>query len=87
MKARAFSSISSREVATSWTSPFSRARCGVYWVPWSSTLSSASAMPMRRTVRVTPPPAGSRPRVTSGRPMREPGASRAMRWWEARAIS
>ncbi len=87
MKERAFSSISSRVAATSWTRPFSSARRGVYWVPWRSTLSRASVMPMRRTVRVTPPPAGSRPRVTSGRPMREPGASRATRWWEASAIS
>ncbi len=44
-------------------------------------------MPSRRTVRTTPPPPGSRPRVTSGRPIFEPLASRAMRWWQASAIS
>ncbi|CAM5713196.1 hypothetical protein SGRIM128S_05205 [Streptomyces griseomycini] len=44
-------------------------------------------MPSRRTVRTTPPPPGSRPRVTSGQPILEPGASRAMRWWQARATS
>ena len=44
-------------------------------------------MPSRRTVRTTPPPPGSRPSVTSGRPIFEPLASRAMRWWVARAIS
>ena len=38
-------------------------------------------MPNIRTVRATPPPPGSRPRVTSGRPIWHAPTSAAMRWW------
>lgn len=44
-------------------------------------------MPNIRTVRVTPPPPGSRPSVTSGRPRTLPLTSAAIRWWQASAIS
>ncbi len=56
-------------------------------LPLSSSLVRASAMPSSRTVRVTPPPPGSRPRVTSGRPNSAFGRSSAIRWWQASAIS
>ena len=36
---------------------------------------SASTMPSMRTVRVTPPPPGSRPSVTSGKPSWTLGSS------------
>ena len=38
-------------------------------------------------MRVTPPPPGSRPRVTSGRPSSIFGSSTAIRWWHASVIS
>ena len=47
----------------------------------------ATWRPSIRTVRVTPPPPGSRPRVTSGNPISVWLSSTAIRWWHARAIS
>ncbi len=44
-------------------------------------------MPSSRTMRVTPPAPGSRPRVTSGRPNCAFGLSSAMRRLQASAIS
>ncbi len=44
-------------------------------------------MPNMRTERATPPPPGSRPSVTSGKPTTAPGTSAMMRWWQASAIS
>ena len=45
--------------------------------PGAAPCSSASAMPSRRTVRSTPPPPGSRPRVTSGKPISAWGRRRS----------
>ncbi|RAO61295.1 hypothetical protein PSN01_01728 [Micromonospora saelicesensis] len=72
---------------TSSTSPTDSASVGRIRRPVSSTVVSAPARPSIRTVRVTPPAPGSRPRVTSGSPSRLPGASSAIRWWQASAIS
>ena len=44
------------------------ALAGLNRVPWLSTFMNAFWMPNIRTVRVTPPPPGSRPSVTSGKP-------------------
>src|SRR5690606_23142980 len=78
---------SSTEPTSSSTRPISLAFFGLLRCPWSSTPMSACCRPSMRTVRMMPPPAGSRPRVTSGRPICEPRTSAAMRWWVARAIS
>ena len=66
------SSSSSGVPTTSSTRPSSRASAGRNCRPSSSTLVSASTMPSIRTVRVTPPAPGSRPSVTSGKPIRMP---------------
>ena len=60
---------SSRVATSSSTRPFSLACAGLNWVPWSSTSISAGCRPSIRTVRVTPPPPGSRPSEASGRPI------------------
>ena len=60
--------------------PISLAWAGLNRLPWLSTLMNAFWMPSIRTVRVTPPPPGSRPRVTSGKPTTRPFTSAAMRW-------
>ena len=72
---------------TSSTRPSSWASAGRNRLPCSRTPVSACAIPSSRTVRTTPPPPGSRPSVTSGKPNRLPGASSATRWWQASAIS
>jgi hypothetical protein len=78
---------SSRVPTSSSTMPISWARAGLSRGPWSSTFISASVRPSIRTVRVTPPPPGSSPRVTSGRPSWTFGSSSTIRWWQASAIS
>ncbi|COV92838.1 Uncharacterised protein [Mycobacterium tuberculosis] len=71
---------SSSTVATSSsTRPISLALAGLNRVPCASTLTNAFWMPNIRTVRVTPPPPGSRPSVTSGRPSWLPLTSAAIR--------
>ena len=69
------------------TRPFSCAAAGLKRVPWSSTSIRPSWMPSIRTMRVTPPPPGSSPRLASGRPSSTLGSSSAIRWLAARAIS
>ena len=54
---------------TSSTRPLAWASAGLRRWPWSRTSVSAVCRPSMRTVRITPPPPGSRPRVTSGRPI------------------
>ena len=44
-------------------------------------------IPNIRTERATPPPPGSRPSVTSGKPTTAPGTSAMIRWWQASVIS
>ncbi len=77
--ARARLIISSGVSTASCASPTSTAARGLYRWPCSSTFSSASWIPSRRTTRVTPPAPGSRPRVTSGRPSSLPLTSSAIR--------
>ena len=72
---------------TSSTRPAARALAGFICAPVRMTFISASWMPSMRTTRETPPPPGSRPRVTSGRPILEPRASAATRWLAASATS
>ena len=78
---------SSSGATTSSTRPTFRALPGFICAPVRMTFISASWMPIMRTTRVMPPPPGSRPRVTSGRPILEPRASAAMRWLAASATS
>ena len=78
---------SSSGATTSSTRPVLRAFSGFICAPVRMTFISASWMPIMRTTRVMPPPPGSRPRVTSGRPIFEPRASAAMRWLAASATS
>ena len=68
IQARASSSTSSGEDASSSTIPTSRAFAGLCRCPWDSTLRKPFMIPSMRVIRVTPPPPGSRPSVTSGRP-------------------
>ena len=74
--------ISSSCVGTiSSTMPISSAFFGLSRLPSISSCMSASAMPSMRTVRVTPPPPGSRPSCTSGKPTTALGSSTITRWW------
>ena len=66
--ARALSSISSGVDASSSTIPTSRAFAGLCRWPCESTLRKPFMIPSIRVMRVTPPPPGSRPSVTSGSP-------------------
>jgi hypothetical protein len=66
--ARALSSISSGVAASSSTIPTSRAFAGLCRWPCESTLRKPFMIPSMRVMRVTPPPPGSRPSVTSGSP-------------------
>ena len=52
--------------------PISLALPGLKRVPWLRISMNAFWMPNMRTVRVTPPPPGSRPSVTSGKPTTAP---------------
>ena len=87
IQALAAGTTSSAEPTSSSTRPVSLAFFGLNRVPWLSTLTKAFWIPNIRTVRVTPPPPGSRPSDTSGKPIALPFTSAAMRWWHARAIS
>lgn len=60
-------------------SPISLALSGLKRVPCDRMFMNAFWMPNIRTVRATPPPPGSRPSVTSGRPTTRPLTSAAMR--------
>ncbi len=66
--ARALSSISSGVDASSSTIPTSRAFAGLCRWPCDSTLRNPFMIPSIRVMRVTPPPPGNRPSVTSGSP-------------------
>jgi hypothetical protein len=70
---------SSTLASTSSTRPTSLALPGLKRVPWLSTSMKAFWMPNIRTERVTPPPPGSRPSVTSGKPTTAPGTSAMIR--------
>ena len=92
--ASGFSAIQALAASTSWSAgttssmrPISLAASALNCLPVVRTLVRAVARPSRRVTRVTPPPPGSSPRVTSGRPTFRPLASEAMRWWVARATS
>ena len=66
--ARALSSISSGDDASSSTIPTSRAFAGLCRWPCESTLRKPFMIPSIRVMRVTPPPPGNSPSVTSGSP-------------------
>ena len=87
IQARVASSICSSGTMSS-ISPAARA------FPWSNGLAgrmtfwSAFCRPSMRVTRVTPPPPGSRPRLTSGRPSwMRPLSDAAILWWQASASS
>ena len=66
--ALALSSISSGVAASSSTIPISSAFAGFSRWPCDSTFRKPFMIPSMRVIRVTPPPPGSRPSVTSGSP-------------------
>ena len=68
IQALAFSSISSGVDASSSTIPISRAFAGLCRWPCARTCMNPFMIPSMRVMRVTPPPPGSRPSVTSGSP-------------------
>ena len=68
IQARALASISSADEASSSTIPTSTAFAGPSRWPCDRTLRNPFMIPSMRVTRVTPPPPGSRPSVTSGSP-------------------
>ena len=70
----------------SWMRPASTARAGSSCLP-SVRKGMAPWSPSRWVRRTTPPPPGSRPRVTSGRPIFTRLSFTAMRWLQQRQIS
>ncbi len=86
IQARALAISSSRSRATSASRPMARALATGMSAP-SPQICMACCSPTRRSSRCVPPPPGSRPSLTSGWPSLSPGSSRAMRAWQASAIS
>ena len=85
-QSHAFCSSSSREAARSLTMPRPLALAGLSSVPWVMS-SKLFWMPIRRGRRCVPPAPGSRPSLTSGRPILALGSSMAKRAWQASASS
>ena len=77
---------SSSGAATSSTSPAFRACSAVALLP-SISQGMAAMMPRMRGSRWVPPPPGSRPTCTSGRPTITPGALDITRQWQPRHSS